>query len=176
LDGSSTGAGRTDADGTAWKPRTRISRWLNAATRFPRFQRFGIRMHARIYRVTHGHVLGRWFGGPVLVLETVGRRSGKRRLTPMVFLRDSERLIVLPINAGSQRVPSWWLNLREAHTATALVDGRPQRVRARELEGDERDLMWDRYAEMSPAVEDFRVYAKRGIPVVALEPDDGGPG
>lgn len=164
----------TQAPADGWKPRKRISRYLNAGTRNPRMQRLGGRFHARVYRLTRGRVMGRWFGGPVLLLETNGRKTGRRRVTPMVYLDQGERLIVMAINAGAPKTPSWWLNLREMGESEVLVRGERRPVRARELEGEERERAWRQYAEMAPAVDDFRVYAKdRHIPVVALEPAEG---
>ena len=88
------------------------------------------RLHARLYRISGGRFLPRWFAGaPVMVLETVGRRSGHKRATPVLYLRAGDALIVLAANAGADRTPAWWLNLRDAGSGEVLIGRRRVRVR-----------------------------------------------
>jgi F420H(2)-dependent quinone reductase len=129
--------------------------------------------HVRVYKLTRGRVMGRWFGMPVLVLETVGRRSAKQRETTMTYLRDGEDFVVLPINAGAAKVPAWWRNLEAAGAGVALVRGERIDIRPRVASEPERSRLWNRYAEEAPSIEPFRVYAAREIPVVVLEPRPG---
>lgn len=132
--------------------------------------RFAARLHARLNRLTGGRVGGRWFGVPVLVMETVGRRSGRARANPLIYLRRGEQLIVVAADGGSDRTPAWWLNLREAGEATVVIDGERRRVRARVLEGAERDQAWSEFVEMWPLTEDYTHRTDRELPCVALEP------
>lgn len=113
--------------------------------------------------------MGKWFGSPVLVLETVGRRTGKRRRTPVTYSPIGDGYVVVAINAGSRRVPAWWLNLRAAGKGTAWIRGERFDVRAREAHGEEAERLWQSYVEQAPVLEDFRDYAAREIPVVVLE-------
>jgi len=71
-------------------------------------------VHATVLRRSHGRLADRWFGSRLLVLETVGRRSGLPRSAALVYLPDGDDLVVVPANAGSARSPSRWLNLRAA--------------------------------------------------------------
>ena len=150
---------------------TRTARLLNRAARFGRPARLGSVAHARLYRLTGGRLLRRWFGAPVLVIETVGRRSGKPRATPLIYARDGERLVVTPANAGAERTPAWWLNLREAGRGVAVVGGKRTRVRARVAEGAERDRLWWLFAGDYPMLDDYRVLTPRDFPLVVLEPE-----
>lgn len=147
------------------------ARLLHATNRLPRLQRAAAGLHGRLYERTGGRFLGRWVGSPVLVLETVGRRSGRRRATPVIYLRDGESFVVTPANAGAERTPAWWLNLRAAGAAVAVVGGRRRPVRARVAEGAERERLWRRLVEASPAVEHYRRMTDRELPVVVLEPE-----
>src|SRR3954451_14871470 len=114
----------------------RIARRSNRiANKRPRIVRRWSRLHARLNRLTRGRFMPRWFGAPVLVLETVGRRSGRKRATPVLYLDDDRRVIVYAANAGAHRTPAWWLNLREAGEGTTVLRGRRTRVRPRVLEG-----------------------------------------
>ncbi len=110
-----------------------------------------------------------WFGAPVIVLETVGRRSGLMRAVPVIGLRDGPDLVVLAAAAGSDRTPAWWLNLRAAGEATAVVGGRRHRVTPRVTAGSERATLWARYLALYPAARHYPDFTNRELPLVALE-------
>ncbi|MGH2923432.1 MAG: nitroreductase/quinone reductase family protein [Solirubrobacterales bacterium] len=140
-------------------------------TRTPRAQRAWSRLHARLYRLSGGRFLPRWFdGAPVMVLETVGRRSGKRRRNPVLYLRDGDRLVVLAANAGSDRTPAWWLNLRAAGAGVVAIGRERTRVLPRILDGPERDRLWRAFADMYPQAKQYARFTDRPLPLVALEP------
>jgi deazaflavin-dependent oxidoreductase (nitroreductase family) len=140
------------------------------ANRRPRSVRLWSRLHARLYRLSNGRFVSRWFGAPVLVLETVGRRSGKPRATPVLYLRDGDRFVVLAANAGAERTPAWWLNLQAAGAASVVVGGRRSDVRAQLLEGTERARLWDDFVAMYPQAHEYVGFTTRPLPLVALEP------
>jgi F420H(2)-dependent quinone reductase len=152
----------------------RIARHSNAIVgRWPRAQRAMTRVHARLYKLTGGRFIPRWFAGaPVMVLETVGRKSGKRRQTPILYLRDGDSLVVLAANAGAHRPPAWWLNLREAGEADVVVRARRLKVRPRLLAGPERERLWRAFVEMYPQAEHYTGFTDRELPLVALDPAD----
>jgi deazaflavin-dependent oxidoreductase (nitroreductase family) len=114
--------------------------------------------------------MGRWFGAPVLVIETVGRRSGRRRRVPVTYFRTGDAWVVVAINGGADHAPAWWLNLVACSEATILLQGRRVPVIAREAEATERERLWRLYAAQTPAIEEFRTFTDRVIPVVVLEP------
>jgi deazaflavin-dependent oxidoreductase (nitroreductase family) len=148
----------------------RVARRTNGiANRHPRLACAWSRLHARLYRLSGGRVVARWFGAPVLVLETVGRRSGKRRAAPVLYLRDGERYVVLAANAGADRAPAWWLNLREAGEARVVVGQHRARVRPRRLEAREARRLWSAFVTMYPAAAEYRRMTSRDLPLVALE-------
>ncbi|WP_160112770.1 nitroreductase/quinone reductase family protein [Mycobacterium sp. 3519A] len=140
--------------------------------RWPRGQRALGRWHARLYRITGGRVLPRWFAGaPVLVLETVGRRSGQKRATPVLYLREGDALVVLAANAGADRTPAWWLNLRQAGSGEVVVGSRRMRVRPRLLSGAERDRLWRAFVDMYPQAEYYTRFTRRTLPLIVLQPE-----
>ncbi len=70
-------------------------------------------LHVMLYRLTNGRIGGRFLGGTsILLLTTIGRRTGKRRTRPLVYVRDGERLVLCASNGGSPRHPAWYLNLQ----------------------------------------------------------------
>jgi deazaflavin-dependent oxidoreductase (nitroreductase family) len=155
--------------------RSLIGRLLHSTTRVPRLAGAARRLHVTIFSLSGGQIMGRWFGSPVLVLETTGRISGKRRRATMTYCRVDEGYVVVPIDAGSERIPAWWLNLRETGRGIATVRGAGSfPVLAREATGPERDRLWTRYVQQTPIIDEFRRYAARPIPVGILEAIDGG--
>jgi F420H(2)-dependent quinone reductase len=137
------------------------------ALRVPRLTRSLTRTHATVYLWTRGRLLSRWFGLAVLVLETVGRRSGKPRRAPVAYLRDGENLVVVPANGGAHRPPAWWLNLLAAGEAIAVLGRERLQVRPYEATGAERERLWQRFASASP-VDRYQGRTSRRIPVVVL--------
>jgi deazaflavin-dependent oxidoreductase (nitroreductase family) len=132
--------------------------------------RLATRGHAALYKRTGGKVGARWFGAPVIALEVVGRKSGRLRSVPVLGLRtDEDTFVVIPANAGSDKTPAWWLNLRAAGEAVAVVRGERRTVRPRVAEGEERERLWQAYARMYPQVDDYTRFTRRELPVVVLE-------
>ncbi|WP_181428157.1 nitroreductase/quinone reductase family protein [Mycolicibacterium moriokaense] len=150
----------------------RLARQSNRVVRrWPGAQRAMGRLHARLYRVSGGRFIPRWYAGaPVMVLETIGRRSGQKRATPVLYLRDGNSLVVLAANAGADRTPAWWLNLREAGSGEVIVGRRRIRVTPRLLTGGERDRVWWAFVEMYPQAEHYTRFTNRELPLIALEP------
>ena len=128
------------------------------------------RMHAAVYRRTYGRILGRVGGQPVLLLQTVGRRTGQRRTTPVQYLSDGETFVVVASHAGAARPPAWYLNLRASPHARIDVGGRGINVRAREAAGQERAELWRRLTAANRHLERAARKAGRDLPLMALVP------
>jgi deazaflavin-dependent oxidoreductase (nitroreductase family) len=127
------------------------------------------RLHRFVYLASGGrigHKLGRQ---PMLLLHTVGRKSGEPRITPLLYVPDGERWLLVASNAGDDRPPAWWLNLRAAGEATIQVGRARHRVRAREAGPDERPGLWKRVCDQYPNYARYEQRTARAIPVVVLE-------
>lgn len=146
------------------------ARLTNSGARFGWIARKWGELHARLYRRTKGRFMPKWFGAPVMVLETVGRKSGKTRATPVLCLHDGHNIVVQPANAGSHRPPAWWLNLRAAGEGVAVIAGERRRVRPRMATPEEHERLWPEYLKMYPAAEDYLRFTDRELPLVVLEP------
>lgn len=131
-------------------------------------KRWGTRLHAALYRRSRGRILGRVGGQPVLVLETAGRRSGRRRTTPLQYLADGEAFVVVAANGGAPRPPAWWLNLSADPRARIQVDADILDVAAREAIGEERAALWLRLAAANRYLDRVARKAGRNLPVVVL--------
>ena len=107
--------------------------------------------HVRIYRLTGGQIGGRVPDGDVLLLITIGRKSGKTRVTPLVYLRDSDDYVIAGGSAGSSKHPGWYWNaIHGNHPVKIQVKGTIMRVHPLEAQGDKRELLKARILENSP--------------------------
>lgn len=139
------------------------------ARRHPRAARRLTAAHAAVIRGSGGYLAARWFGTPIVLLQTVGRRTGRPRSTPLVYLPDGEDLVVVASNAGAERPPAWWLNLQAAGEGVAIRGSDRRPVTATVVEDARRERLWRRFAAVSP-VERYQRQTTRRLPVVALTP------
>jgi len=107
---------------------------------------------------------------PVLVLTTVGRKTGRRRSTPVGYLEHGDAFAVLASNAGSDDAPAWWLNLQASADAEVLAGGTRYAVKARRAEAAEDEALWKAFARLNPGFDEYRNLTERRMPVVVLEP------
>jgi deazaflavin-dependent oxidoreductase (nitroreductase family) len=105
----------------------------------------------------------------LLLLSTTGRKSGRSHTTPMMFVRDGDRLFVMAANAGATQTPDWCLNLIADPHVTVEVGEETYEANAAVLEGAERERHWAVITKDYPFFAEFQVKAGRVIPVVALE-------
>jgi deazaflavin-dependent oxidoreductase (nitroreductase family) len=122
------------------------------------------------FRANHGRVSGPFEGAPLVLLHTVGARSGKPRTNIMWYLADGERYLVFASNAGADDNPAWYWNLKANPDVGIEVGDDIVNVHATELQGAERDDRYALQAERYPAFADYQRQTSRTIPVVALTP------
>jgi deazaflavin-dependent oxidoreductase (nitroreductase family) len=122
------------------------------------------------FRANDGKVGGPFEGAPMVLLHTIGAKSGQERVNPVVYQADGDRLVIFASKAGAPTHPDWYHNLL-AHPRTKVeVDGRTVEISARVAEGDERERLWNRQKEQMPGFADYEQKTTRRIPVVILEP------
>lgn len=109
-------------------------------------------------------------GQPILLLFAIGARSGKRRVTPLLYQRDGERVIIIASNGGRARHPAWYYNLRANPIVTVFLEGHTHTFIAREAEGEERAALWNRAVEYFIGFNLYEQRTERTIPVMILEP------
>jgi deazaflavin-dependent oxidoreductase (nitroreductase family) len=121
------------------------------------------------FRATRATGGGPLDGRPLLLLTTTGAKSGQSRTTPIMYIPDGDRLLVIASNAGAPAHPDWYHNLvahpgvgvevgKETFDATAVV-----------IEGAERERLWTRIVELYPFFAEHQAKVTRQIPVIALE-------
>jgi deazaflavin-dependent oxidoreductase (nitroreductase family) len=128
------------------------------------------KLNAPVYRLTGGRVGGKVGRAPVLLLTTIGRKSGQPRTAPVLYLADGDRFVVINTNAGNAKTPAWSLNLRANPEAEVEVGRRRLEVRARLAEGEERAALWRRNMEQYSGWDYYESKLDREIGVFVLEP------
>jgi deazaflavin-dependent oxidoreductase (nitroreductase family) len=104
----------------------------------------------------------------LILLTTVGRRTGRRHTAPMMFHAEGDRLLVMASNNGATAHPDWYLNLVESPAVTVEVGDEWFEAVAKPLAGEERARTWARIKELYPFFAEHEQRAGREIPVVAL--------
>jgi deazaflavin-dependent oxidoreductase (nitroreductase family) len=125
-------------------------------------------IHSILYRISNGRIGGTLANSPVLLLTTTGRRSGKQRTIPLLYLRDGRNVVLVASNGGAVRHPNWWLNLQTTAEAWIQMKGIRQRVKAEQASAAEKQRLWPRITAMYPGYERYQQITNRDIPVVIL--------
>lgn len=127
------------------------------------------RAHRALYRLSGGRIGGNLAGIRVLLLTTTGRRSGRERVAPLLYLEVEKGFVVVASNAGDDRDPAWWKNL-EARPEAIVQTGRERcAVRARRATSDEGAVLWPRLVAAYRPYARYRDRTRRAIPIVILE-------
>ncbi|MED7929734.1 nitroreductase family deazaflavin-dependent oxidoreductase [Nonomuraea sp. LP-02] len=123
------------------------------------------------FRANEGRVGGPFEGSPLLLLTTTGARSGRQVTTPVMYLPDGERYVIIASNAGADTHPAWYHNLRAHPVATVEVGTDTFQAKAVPVEGEERDQLYARMVAVAPGFADYERKTSRRIPVLALNPE-----
>lgn len=148
-----------------WTAGTRPMRWL--------YIRIQQSLDRYVYGLTEGRTTASsWLSGlPVIMLTTVGVRTGHQRTVPVLGIPDGEQFVVIASNYGQSHHPAWYYNLRAHPRASVTVDGVTYEVEARELTGEESERYFHQAVEMYPPFVSYRrLAADRRIPVIKLDP------
>jgi F420H(2)-dependent quinone reductase len=121
------------------------------------------------YRLSGGKVMGRFpSGAPVCLLTSIGRRSGKRRTVPLLYLEDGEDLIVVASQGGAPQDPGWYRNLAANPSAEVEIGHKRFAVSARRVDEEEKSRLWPRLVAIYPPYESYQQRTSRRIPVMRL--------
>ncbi len=109
-------------------------------------------------------------GLPVVILTSVGAKTGKLRKTPLMRVEHHGEYAVVASLGGAPRHPVWYYNLA-SHPEAELQDGPVKRdVRAREVFGEEKATWWERAVAAFPDYADYQASTHREIPLFVLTP------
>ena len=125
--------------------------------------------HMRRYLATNGQDGHIWRGVPTLLLTTTGRKSGERRMLPLIYGKEGARYLVVASKGGHRDHPAWYKNLADDPQVEVQVGGERFRARARTANHDERPRMWRTMTKLWPDYDKYQAITEREIPVVILE-------
>ncbi|MDQ6681666.1 MAG: nitroreductase family deazaflavin-dependent oxidoreductase [Chloroflexota bacterium] len=130
----------------------------------------GARRQTELYEATDGRQGGDLRGRPVVVLTSVGARTGKLRKTVLMRVEDNGVYAVVASLGGAAKNPAWYHNLAK-HSHVELQDGATKRdYTAREVTGDEKAAWWERAVAAWPDYAKYQLKTERQIPVFVLDP------
>lgn len=120
------------------------------------------------FRANAGRVGGPFEGGTLLLLHTVGAKSGQPRLSPLAYLEVDGKVLIVGSYAGAPKDPAWVHNLRVNPRARIEVGTDAYEVTARELPADEREATYPRIVELAPVFAEYQSKTTRAIPLFEL--------
>jgi deazaflavin-dependent oxidoreductase (nitroreductase family) len=122
------------------------------------------------FRANAGQVGGQFAGAPLLLLHTVGARSGQSRVNPMMYQKLDRGFAVFASKGGGPTNPDWYYNLLAYPQVRAEIGTQTVDLVARVATGDERERIWTAQKAAYPGFADYERKTARQIPVVVLEP------
>ena len=125
-----------------------------------------------LYRLTNGLIGGKMAGRSVLLLHTIGRKSGKSYITPTNYYRDGENYVLVASNWGKTNNPAWFFNLMNRPETIIEVKAQRLPVRARSAKLDEYERLWTMVTQQNAYYVRYQSQIKRKIPLVILAPSD----
>ena len=137
--------------GTAIKWMSRIQTWI--------FKKSGGRFGDKFLR-----------GAAVGILTTMGRKSGEPRDSPLLYLQEGRRIVLVASQGGRATDPMWYLNLKTNPEVTFQTKGETLSLVARDATDAERDEYWPKLDAMYPDFVNYRSYTNRKIPIVICDP------
>ena len=122
------------------------------------------------FRANAGKVGGRYTDRTLLLLHTVGAKSGQERINPVAYIKDGNRFVISASKGGAPTNPDWYHNII-AHPLVTLEVGTEQfQARAEVTSEPERTRLYDKIVEMMPSFAEYREKTTRSIPVITLTP------
>lgn len=129
-----------------------------------------MKTHISVYQKTGGKFGGNLFGNPILLLHSVGRKSGKVYISPLTYFQDEDNYVIIGSNGGQDRHPGWYYNLQSQPETAVQVNAQMFNVQARLAEGDEREVLWERICRKHGQYPKYQAKTSRQIPLFILEP------
>ena len=129
------------------------------------------RLNTWAYRATNGRLGGRFRGGaPVMLVTTIGRKSGRRFTIPLLYLRDGARVVTVASKGGMDHHPLWYRNMVANPQVDVQIGAETTSMRARTASATEKSELWPRLVAMYADYDAYQARTARDIPVVILEP------
>jgi F420H(2)-dependent quinone reductase len=146
------------------KPRALNAPWVSF------FMKWMGKGNTWIYRRTNGRLGGTFGNAPVALLTTTGRKTGEPRVSPLLYLREGNRVIFGASRGGSDKHPLWYLNLKANPKVSVQIKDEVLSLTARDADDAERAEYWPKMVAMYPTFDDYKTWTDRVIPIVICDP------
>ena len=129
------------------------------------------RIQATVYKRTDGKLGGKFLkGAAVALLTTTGRKTGEPRVSPLLYLREGDRVILVASQGGAANNPMWYLNLKANPKVTIQIKDQVLHLTARDATEVEKAEYWPKLVAMYSSFDDYQSWTDRVIPVVICDP------
>ena len=122
------------------------------------------------FRANAGKVGGPFAGKSLLLLHTIGAKSGQPRINPVACIRDGDRLVIIASKGGAPTNPDWYHNILANPLVSVETGTESFQAQASIAEEPERTRLYNQMVEMMPGFAEYRRRTTRVIPVVILTP------
>src|SRR6266566_7050353 len=123
-----------------------------------------------LYNVSGGRIGGKMGKVPVLLLTTTGRKTGKQRTLPLIYIMDDSAYVITASAGGADKHPGWFFNIRSNPQATIQVKDAHIKVKAEVAGQEKKSELWARLVEVAPNFAGYEKRTSREIPMVILHP------
>ncbi len=129
------------------------------------------RAQSWVYQKTGGKLGGTFLqGAPVALLTTTGRKTGQPRVSPLLYLREGNRIVLVASKGGAAANPMWYLNLKANPKVSVQIKDEVLHLTARDATDEERLRYWPKLTQMYTSFDDYQSWTDRVIPVVICDP------
>ncbi len=146
------------------KPRNLNAPWVDF------FVKWMSRANTWIYKLSNGKLGGMFQKAPVALLTTTGRKTGEPRVSPLLYLREGDRVVLGASHGGREKNPLWYLNLKANPKVSVRIKDEVLQLQAHEATAEEREEYWPKLVAMYPAFDDYQSWTDRVIPIVICDP------
>lgn len=124
-----------------------------------------------VYRISRGRIAAKWtHGEPMLLLTTIGRKSGQGRTVPLVYMSDGARVIVVGSQAGMSSDPHWMANAAANPDVEIEIGTVKRKMRARRGTSEEKAQYWPDLCRMNSDYAAYQSRTTREIPILIMDP------
>jgi len=146
--------------------------WLyeNEVQTLKRVFKFFLTIYVFLYRLSGGRFGSQVQGLQVLLLTSIGRKTNRKRTTPLGYFMDGDRYVIIASNAGFDSHPAWFHNLSKNSRASIEVGEQKLQVDTEVIDPKIRNLLWAKLVNLAPGYASYERKTRRVIPLVALQP------
>jgi F420H(2)-dependent quinone reductase len=125
--------------------------------------------NAFLLRISRGRIGSKLGTQTILLLETIGRKTGQLREIPVAYFFHEGKYLIVASNWGKEKNADWYLNLLKNPRAKLTVNGKTIHTEAHDTQGDEYARLWDFATEKHPPYLNYQKMTSRRIPIVVFE-------